>query len=217
MEVILCSCKLLIRFVLPTFVMKEDILEQIVEDYLQSQGYFTRHNVKFRPDATDPDFITLEDSSYSDIDIVGLHPSPDKPVMVVSCKSWQAGHDPIGYWRDVETGGRHKGRVAWKAYRELTKPKWGRAFCQKIQEISGRSDFKYLTAVTRLIGGDAAKQMWENHSQARQQLNNNPIEIITIEQMVATMLPAMTNTTEGSMLGRTLQLLKAANCLRSNL
>jgi hypothetical protein len=137
--------------------------------------------------------------------------------MVVSCKSWQAGHDPVGYWRDVEAGGKHKGRVAWKAYRELTKPKWGRAFCQKIQEISSRSDFKYLTAVTRLIGGDAAKQVWENHPQARKQLNNNLIEIITIEQMVATMLPAMTSTTEGSMLGRTLQLLKAADCLRSNL
>jgi hypothetical protein len=201
--VILCSRKLLNGLVLPTFAMKEDILEQIVEDYLQSQGYFTRHNVKFRPSSTDPDFVTREDSSYSDIDIVGLHPDPAKPVLVVSCKSWQAGHDPIGYWKDVAAGADHKGRVAWKAYRELTKPK-----C---------SDFKYITAVTRLIGGDAAKQVWENHAQARQQLENNPIEIVTIEQMVATMLPAMTSTTEGSMLGRTLQLLKAADCLRSNL
>ena len=197
--------------------MKEDILEQIVEDYLQSQGYFTRHNVKFRPDQTDPNFISKDDSSYSDIDIVGLHPDPSKPVMVVSCKSWQAGHDPTGYWKAVQAGGKHKGRIAWKAYRELTVPKWGRAFCKKIEEISGRSDFTYLTAVTRLIGGTDAKQLWENHPQARQQLQNNPIEVITIEQMVAKMLPAMTTTTEGSMLGRTLQLLKTANCLRPNL
>ena len=29
--------------------MKEDVLEQVVEDYLQSRGYFTRHNVRFKP------------------------------------------------------------------------------------------------------------------------------------------------------------------------
>lgn len=196
--------------------MKEDILEQIVEDYLQSQGYFTRHNVKFRPDPADPDYVAKKDSSYSDIDIVGLHPDPAKPVMVVSCKSWQVGHDPINYWRAVEAETKHKGRDAWMAYRELTSPKWGRAFCLKVQEISRRTDFIYLTAITKLIGGDEAKTLWENHPQARQQLANNPIQIITIEQMVKTMLPAMTTTTEGSMLGRTLQLLKAANCLRSH-
>ena len=30
--------------------MKEDILEQLVDDYLQTEGYFTRHNLKFKPD-----------------------------------------------------------------------------------------------------------------------------------------------------------------------
>ncbi|WP_112875284.1 hypothetical protein [Paracoccus endophyticus] len=30
--------------------MKEDILEQIVAEYLSHRGYFVRHNVKFRPD-----------------------------------------------------------------------------------------------------------------------------------------------------------------------
>ena len=29
--------------------MKEDVLEQIVDDYLQMQGYFTTHNVRFNP------------------------------------------------------------------------------------------------------------------------------------------------------------------------
>ena len=28
---------------------KEDILEQIVEEYLTHKGYFVRHNVKYRP------------------------------------------------------------------------------------------------------------------------------------------------------------------------
>jgi hypothetical protein len=30
-------------------LMKEDVLEQIVDDYLQMQGYFTTHNVRFNP------------------------------------------------------------------------------------------------------------------------------------------------------------------------
>ena len=197
--------------------MKEDILEQIVEDYLQSQGYFTRHNVKFRPDPIDPDFVSKDDSNYSDIDIVGLHPDPRKPVMVVSCKSWQAGHDPVAYWAAVAKNGKHKGRVAWKAYRELTVPKWGRAFCEKVKEVSGRSEFEYLTAVTRLIGGTPAQAAWESNPIALENIRNNPIRIITIHDMVQKMLPAMTTTTEGSMLGRTLQLLKTAECLRTDI
>lgn len=29
--------------------MKEDILEQLVDDYLKFNGFFTAHNVKFQP------------------------------------------------------------------------------------------------------------------------------------------------------------------------
>ena len=32
--------------------MKEDILEQLVDDYLQAKGYFTRHNINFRRELT---------------------------------------------------------------------------------------------------------------------------------------------------------------------
>lgn len=40
--------------------MKEDILEQMVDEYLQHKGYFTRHNIKFRPagDHADPTNLT---------------------------------------------------------------------------------------------------------------------------------------------------------------
>ena len=35
--------------------MKEDILEQIVDDWFLSRpGVFTKHNVKFRPTPADP-------------------------------------------------------------------------------------------------------------------------------------------------------------------
>ena len=36
--------------------MKEDVLEQIVDDYLQHLGYFTQHNIRFRPRKDHPDF-----------------------------------------------------------------------------------------------------------------------------------------------------------------
>ena len=36
--------------------MKEDILEQVVEDYLQLCGYFTRHHLRFRPWRDEPKF-----------------------------------------------------------------------------------------------------------------------------------------------------------------
>ena len=37
---------------------KEDILEQIVEEYLVHKGYFVQHNLKFLPRKDHPDFVT---------------------------------------------------------------------------------------------------------------------------------------------------------------
>jgi len=76
--------------------MKEDVLEQIVEDYLQLNGYFTTHNVPFKPDKGHIDFVGLEDSVPSDIDVVGFRPLSTgvEKVMAVSCKSWQNGFNP---------------------------------------------------------------------------------------------------------------------------
>lgn len=44
--------------------MKEDILEQLVDEYLQHQGYFTRHNVKFKPDVDHLEYNSQQDSLY---------------------------------------------------------------------------------------------------------------------------------------------------------
>ena len=57
--------------------MKEDVLEQVVEDYLQSRGYFTRHNLRFRPSASHGDYVSNKDSVRSDVDVVGA--PPDDP------------------------------------------------------------------------------------------------------------------------------------------
>ena len=45
--------------------MKEDILEQIVDDYLQFKGYFTTHNVRFKPDPSHPDRNSSLVQTYS--------------------------------------------------------------------------------------------------------------------------------------------------------
>ena len=47
-------------------VTKEDILEQLIEDFLVHRGYFVRHNVKFLPSNDHPDFKTRLDSNHSD-------------------------------------------------------------------------------------------------------------------------------------------------------
>jgi len=51
--------------------MKEDILEQIAEDfYSKKVGYFTKHNIKFRPSDKESDYIAKFDSVHSDIDLL---------------------------------------------------------------------------------------------------------------------------------------------------
>ncbi len=54
--------------------MKEDVLEQIVDDYLKFQGYFTIHNVGFKPRADHEDFVKSDDVVPSDVDVGGLSP-----------------------------------------------------------------------------------------------------------------------------------------------
>ncbi len=54
--------------------MKEDILEQLVDDYLKFNGYFTAHNVKFRPSEEHPNYSQRDDCVASDIDVIGFHP-----------------------------------------------------------------------------------------------------------------------------------------------
>ena len=56
-------------------------------------GYFTAHSVRFRPSVNHPLFVPQQDSVYSDVEIVAVHPKKrgTDRVLVVSCKAWQAG------------------------------------------------------------------------------------------------------------------------------
>jgi hypothetical protein len=196
--------------------MKEDILEQLVDDFLQSKGYFTKKNIKFKPDWQHPDFQSKKDSNHSDIDVVGINPNiqGSEGVLAVSCKSWQSGFDPSSIIRKIEGNKDFSGREAWKPFRELIEPKWSQAFLAEIKRLTGKDKFTYVMAVTHLTGD---RTVWESYPKFKQSLGGNPIKVITLKEMVEGILPNVKTTLASSDLGRTLQLLKTADCLNQAL
>lgn len=190
--------------------MKEDILEQVVEDYLHLKGYFTLHNLKFKPDDTHPDFEKRQDSVPSDIDILGFHPGLSGPekVFAVSCKSWQRGFNPE-WWVKVlgEKGRKVNGRDAWRSVRELTMDKWAKAFVKTVRGVSKAEHFTYCTAVTKVIG---PKEPWESNQSFIKKLGGNPIKVLTVDEMLTEIWPKIGTTLASSELGRLLQIVKAS-------
>jgi hypothetical protein len=180
---------------------KEDILEQIVEEYLTHQGYFVRHNIKYRP----ADFR----QTPSDMDVLAIDPRRNGPgrVMAVNVKSWQAGFDFRYQRRQIDDDIEGTNKLGKMRYRELTKPKWSEAFVEKIAELTGTDKFTYVLAVT-LAKGD--RSIWEQSADFRKALRNNPIKVITLKEMVDRILPGITKSPAGTDIGRTLQLLRAA-------
>jgi hypothetical protein len=189
--------------------MKEDILEQMVDEYLQHKGYFTRHNIKFRPAGDHVEYDTRQDAVHSDIDVIGIHPRLDgaRRVMVVSCKSWQGGFRPE-YWVDAIAKNKVvSGREAWRGFRELTREKWAAAFRTTVAELTGSPSFTYITAVTKVVGSRAA---WQDNATFREHLGGNPIEVLTFGDMLKELFPSIDTTPASSEVGRVLQLIKAS-------
>ena len=189
--------------------MKEDILEQLVDDYLQAKGYFTRHNLKFRPSPDHRDFDKTQDSSHSDIDVLGVNPllRGSRRVVAVSCKSWQSGFNVRSRIAEIDNNKIRSGRESWKTFRELVRPKWSEAFVRAIHDATGSTRFTYILAVTVLRGDPTP---FEHHRQYRQAMRGNPIQLLSLKQMSHEVLEGMNRTLAGSQLGRTLQLLRAA-------
>ena len=188
---------------------KEDILEQVVEEYLLHKGYFVQHNLKFRPREDHPYFLRQEDSNHSDIDVIGYHPrkSGEKRVLVISCKSWQQGFDPAAELDAIVNGKVRHGRPAWKAFRELTQPKWSEAFVEAVKRASGEDRFTYVTAVTRLVGD---RSVWEGHGPFCEALGGNPMSVLTFREMIDDIQRGLTHTLAATEVGRLLQLFSAA-------
>ncbi len=188
---------------------KEDILEQIVEEYLLHQGYFVQHNIKFRPDIEHDDFVTNQDSNHSDIDVLGFHPlkNGSERVVVVSCKSWQSGFNPKVEVSAIINRKKVSGRERWKSFRELVIPKWSIAFLAAVEKSTGTREFTYITAVTRLEGDKAP---WEQNPEFRAAIAGNPIQILELSDMLARVVPQLSTTVANTSIGRFLQLVKAA-------
>jgi len=195
--------------------VKEDILEQLVDEYLQHKGYFTRHNIKFKPSENHPDFEKKKDVVASDIDVIGIDPNRrgvDR-VVAVSCKSWQSGFNPSSKISEIEGNKTVSGREAWKGFREITKEKWTSAFIDKIEEISGTRKFTYVTAVT-VVKGD--RLVWETYEPFRKILQGNPVKILAFSDILDDLLPDLDTTPASSEVGRVLQLFKASGWLGNN-
>lgn len=189
--------------------MKEDILEQLVDDYLQIEGYFTRHNIKFKPRKDHPDFDRRSDSNHSDIDVLGIHPKKEGAarVVAVSCKSWQGGFRVKAKINEIEKNKRVSGREAWQAFRELTKPKWSDAFIDAVEDATGSRTFTYVLAVT-VIWGD--RREWEQFPMFVDAMAGNPIRMIELSEMLERISKTSTTTVASSAIGRVLQLTRAA-------
>ena len=188
---------------------KEDVLEQIVEEYLISEGYFVRHNIRYLPSQTHPEWRQLEDSNHFDIDVLGINPHKTGPsrVLAVNCKSWQQGFSPKAEIEAIEGDKVIRGRKAWKSFRELCQEKWADAFIAKVKEETGESEFTHVTAVAKLIGD---KAVWENHPRFARSLKGAPVRLFTFREMVEAVEGRLTTTLAGSEIGRILQMFKAS-------
>lgn len=191
---------------------KEDVLEQIAEEYLIHEGYFVRHNVKFRPHKDHPSFLARTDSNHSDIDVVGIHPLKEghDRVWVISCKSWQVGFNPEYLLKAIAGNRKLAGREAWKGFRELIEPKWSEAFLKKILEITGSEKFTYCVAVSQIKGD---RTQWETNSNFCQAIGGNPIRLLTFGEMVDKISSGLNTTVAGSEIGRILQMFRASGYL----
>jgi hypothetical protein len=194
--------------------MKEDILEQLVEDWLQAQGYFTRTNQKFAPKKGVPGYVGRLHGNGSDMDVIGIHPGKTGPerVMVVNCKSWQDGFDiaVTAHRLNNESDLTESGKELWKHFRELVKPIWTDAFLETLQDVAHCGDeFTYVTAVTWACDPEH-KDHWENNPNFKAALKGNPIRFLTLRDMLDHVFSKLGTTVESSQFSRTLQLLKAA-------
>jgi hypothetical protein len=209
--------------------MKEDILEQLIEDYYVSRpGWFVKHNIKFRPSKEHSDYNSKKDSVHSDIDIVainGLNNKMDR-VHVISCKSWQEGFG-IKDWLNVLEGeatynkkqsGEFQRRELWKYFRELVSDKWIDSFLNVIEQETGQKDFTYVIAVTKLKETDDEKKAIENSIIIKERFksknSNMLIKILTLEEIINDIKKRIENkqttVTESTDVGRIIQLFYAA-------
>jgi hypothetical protein len=189
--------------------VKEDVLEQIVDDYLKFDRFFTTHNVRFRLRPDHPEYVAAQDSAPSDVDVVGYHPNRSGPerVVAVSCKAWQGGFDANAKLAELRREKKNPKREMWRHFRELWIPKWSEAFREAIVELTGQRDFSYRISVTRLKGDADA---WGMDPTIATNLSGCSVGFLPLAEIWPRMLAELTTTPAPSEIGRLAQQLKAA-------
>lgn len=211
--------------------MKEDILEQIAEDfYSKNVGYFTKHNIKYRPSKEEPTYIAKYDSVHSDIDLIIIDAHKRNKIITVSCKSWQGGFDILKYKNTVEdalnkqpikTTGK---RDDWCTFRELCIYRWTNSFLKILRNELNVVDTKeieleYVILCTKITKGSLKHKSDFENSEAikkyfKQKKVNLKLKVTTIIEMIAEILKIMdekdTPYVENTHLSRTLQLMIAS-------
>jgi hypothetical protein len=206
--------------------MKEYILEQIVDDWFVSQkGFFTKHNIKFRPSERDKQYDPKQDSVHSDIDTLAFNANAKayERVCVVSCKSWQGGFDFRRWVQGLtkepnEADKTKKKRQEWKYFRELVVPKWTKAFVDAVENETGTKQFTYYLVCTKTRGN---KEDFENCSIFKERLKAQgadvKFKVMTFSHLFNEYFARFRNrkntTLEATAVGRLLQLIKASNAL----
>lgn len=180
--------------------MINDVLEQLAEDYFRHKGYFTQHNVKYRPNLKGPAY-----SVHSDIDIIGVLPKGKgiKKVIVVSCKSWHSGLHIKRILKDLSAGNKRK---AEKSFREIAMPVWSVALKNKVKELTGKSNFTFYIACTSFSSLD--RELWELNKVFKKNLKGCEIKLINMRMMVEDVWGSIKNITPAhSELSRLLQMI----------
>ena len=211
--------------------MKEDILEQIAEDYYtKKEGLFTKHNLKFRPSGKDKSYISKNDSVHSDIDIIAIDTKDPKKIIVVSCKSWQTGINLTRYKSSIEKAIKTQPekvtgkRGDWCLFRELCVHKWTDSFLSTLKkELNVKSKetikLEYIILCTKVTKQTLKHKFSFEHSKiikdyfkAKKVLLT--LQIITIDSMIDEIINKIENKTtpsvENTHLSRTFQLILAA-------
>lgn len=214
--------------------MIEDVLEQLVEDYYSSKpGFFTKHNIKFRPAKSEPLYDAQMDSVHSDIDVIAISTDSPRNVYAVSCKSWQGGFnistsikciEEAILQQPIKTKGK---RDLWCTFRELCIKKWTKAFVEKLRsEIALPSQqevqINYSVVCTRITPASLRdKDRFENSEIIKKHFKDTSnahlvLSVLTFNRLIKDLIHNINNKTTPSVemteLSRTIQLLIASGC-----
>lgn len=193
--------------------MTEDVLEQVVDDWLRRGGYFTRTNVRFGPAVGDAGYSSRAHNQRSDLDVLAVKPTETGAtgVLAVSCKAMQAGFSRTDGSPPRTPTCVYNGKDARKHLRELWDPVWAAALRRRVHELTGSHHFTYAFAVTRVgSGGNTDVDCWLQHPIVSKNLAGNPCEVLTFGRMWSELRQDVKEQIEPSHVGRLAQLLKAA-------